>query len=628
VLIADVWWSTESVGSVAMFGGTDDRPRRRLLADQEFVELGECSVGGALSLSLSLSLLFLICYVPYICPIFLGEQLVTIVGVLALCLLVAHVLDKYKWKYLPASVAWMLIGFCLGICFLLLEDTEQSTTKGNLVFSPNLFFYALLPPIILEAGYTMKRRRFFKNMSAIMTFAVFGTLLSTFFVGIGLFELNQAGLLNLENFSIIDALLYGTVISAVDPVATLAILGREDLHVDKALYAIVFGEAVLNDAVCIGLFDTLTKFLSDEEGTSGPTYGDGITAFGWFALNAMASCVLGVVFGLALSFLMKNTNIYRNPTAEFLLVLLCAYGCYLVAEIVDISGVISIFFCGIVLAHYNWYNLSKESRFATLHGFEGLAMAAEVFVFVNIGTTCALGLDRQFSWNLDLVLYIVPLIIAARGLQVFILANLLNCSRRKKITWRMQLLMWYSGLRGAVCFALAKNIPGENTDVLVSTTLSVVAFTTIIGGGFTESVVTGLKLKQLPVGGGAGGEMGGGSTRSSRAPSVASLVQHDVDSIYSTRGDVRSHEDDDFDAEEDNAHEAVVDDIYHMDNNGKSPATQLMRREKVGLCVCVCVYACVSLMYACSFIPHSPPLLFSRITRTRTRDSATLTRGT
>lgn len=58
-------------------------------------------------------------------------------------------------------------------------------------------------------------------------------------------------LLNISTFTFIDCLLFGTLISATDPVTVLAIFS--ELHVDVNLYALMFGESVLNDAVAIVL---------------------------------------------------------------------------------------------------------------------------------------------------------------------------------------------------------------------------------------------------------------------------------------------------------------------------------------------------------------------------------------
>lgn len=58
-----------------------------------------------------------------------------------------------------------------------------------------------------------------------------------------------------KDFSFLDTLYFGAVISATDPVTILAIFS--ELHVDVNLYALVFGESVLNDAIAI----VLTRYL-------------------------------------------------------------------------------------------------------------------------------------------------------------------------------------------------------------------------------------------------------------------------------------------------------------------------------------------------------------------------------
>jgi sodium/hydrogen exchanger 8 len=57
--------------------------------------------------------------------------------------------------------------------------------------------------------------------------------------------------------------------------------------------------------------------------------------------------------------------------------------------------------------------------------------------------------------------------------------------------------MWWSGLRGAIAFALALNIPGENNPPLLTTALFLVIFTTIVCGGLTETLVRSISATHV-----------------------------------------------------------------------------------------------------------------------------------
>lgn len=66
--------------------------------------------------------------------------------------------------------------------------------------------------------------------------------------------------------TLLDCLSFGAFISATDPVTVLAIY--HDLHVDFRLFAIVFGESVMNDAVALVLFSTLEQ-MREQDATAG-----------------------------------------------------------------------------------------------------------------------------------------------------------------------------------------------------------------------------------------------------------------------------------------------------------------------------------------------------------------------
>lgn len=82
----------------------------------------------------------------------------------------------------------------------------------------------LLPIIIFDAGFGAKKARFFGNIGPIMVMALVGTTISTVFVGCSLKFLGDAGLSEID-MGWAESLTFGALISAVDPVATLAVFG-------------------------------------------------------------------------------------------------------------------------------------------------------------------------------------------------------------------------------------------------------------------------------------------------------------------------------------------------------------------------------------------------------------------
>lgn len=142
----------------------------------------------------------------------------------------------------PESCILIVIGVVIG---LLLFYTGL-TSVGPL--TPDVFFLFMLPPIVLDAGYYMPNRSFFDNLGSILTYAVLGTVWNALTIGLCLWAAGLNGLYGTP-VPLLDALLFSSIISAVDPVAVLAVF--EEIHVNDVLYILVFGESLLNDAVTV-----------------------------------------------------------------------------------------------------------------------------------------------------------------------------------------------------------------------------------------------------------------------------------------------------------------------------------------------------------------------------------------
>jgi hypothetical protein len=111
---------------------------------------------------------------------------------------------------------------------------------------PQIIFFGLLPPIILEAGFTVKHRGFFANFWNSFLLGIVGTVLSTMGVALALYWLGRSPLF-VTALSPAEAMQYGSLISAIDPIASQLVLRKS--HVPSLLPELVFGERSLNNAI-------------------------------------------------------------------------------------------------------------------------------------------------------------------------------------------------------------------------------------------------------------------------------------------------------------------------------------------------------------------------------------------
>jgi len=359
--------------------------------------------------------------------------------VLILCIFLIHFLLRYKCHYIPESLAIVFLGAAVGLFMRLLpNDQVQNVEK----FSPTAFFLVLLPPIIFESGYNLHKGNFFTNLGSILLFAIVGTTISALVVGGGVYLMGLAGLVYQLNFE--ESFAFGSLISAVDPVATLAIF--QALDVDPVLNMLVFGESILNDAVAIVLTTTIVEssFSAESGMSTTEQIANGIKSF---IVTFLGSAGIGTLIGLSSSLLLKFVDLYCNPSLEFALMLCFVYIPYALAEGIHLSGIMSILFCGICMSQYTHYNLSPVTQ-------------------ITMQQT-------------------MPLC---------------NRFRAHQITQKMMVIMWFSGLRGAIAYALSLHLEfGEDTrKVLVTTTLVVVLFTTIILGGGTMPLMKYLESRSQP----------------------------------------------------------------------------------------------------------------------------------
>ncbi|XP_035298511.1 sodium/hydrogen exchanger 5 isoform X13 [Cricetulus griseus] len=293
----------------------------------------------------------------------------------------------------------------------------------------------------------------------------------------------QAGLL--------DFLLFGSLISAVDPVAVLAVF--EEVHVNETLFIIVFGESLLNDAVTVVLYKVCNSFV--EMGSANVQATDYLKGIASLFVVSLGGAAVGLVFAFLLALTTRFTK--RVRIIEPLLVFLLAYAAYLTAEMASLSAILAVTMCGLGCKKYVEANISHKSRTAVKYTMKTLASCAETVIFMLLGISAVD--SSKWAWDSGLVLGTLFFILFFRALGVVLQTWVLNQFRLVPLDKIDQVVMSYGGLRGAVAFALVilldrTKVPAK--DYFVATTIVVVFFTVIVQGLTIKPLVKWLRVKR------------------------------------------------------------------------------------------------------------------------------------
>ncbi|XP_077447475.1 sodium/hydrogen exchanger 3.1 isoform X2 [Stigmatopora argus] len=396
--------------------------------------------------------------------------------------------NHHVTNIIPESALLICFGFILG--GMIWGADKVQTFK----LTPTVFFFYLLPQVILDAGYFMPNKLFFSNLGTILVYAIIGTCWNAASVGLSLWGCHKGGAMGDLDIGLLQYLLFGSLIAAVDPVAVLAVF--EQVHVNEVLFILVFGESLLNDGVTVVLFNVFDSFVS--LGGSQIDAAEIIKGIISFFVVAFGGSLLGMVFGLLLSLLTRCTKNIQIIEAGFIFVL--GYLSYLTAEMLSLSAILAIVFCGVSCQKYINANMDEKSVTTVRYAMKVLANGSETIIFVFLGISAV---DKElWVWNTGFILLTLLFIFVYRFIGVFLLTWIMNKFRLVPLEFIDQIIMSYGGLRGAVAYGLAVMLDQskiKEKNLMVSTTLIVVYFTVILQGITMKPLVTWLKVKRAAV---------------------------------------------------------------------------------------------------------------------------------
>jgi len=424
-----------------------------------------------------------------------------VTGSFLLVFIVGNFLHKKHVTIVSESLVIILIGSFLGL--LLQRYVRNMTIEKDALINKAVLSLLLLPIIIFESGWSLRSRNFASQLGYILLFAVFGTLISMLVVG---------GLILATSYihGIDDprtAFTYGVLISAVDPVATLATYAH--LNVDPLLNVLVFGESVINDAVAIAVFDVLNHAPSFEDhGIAGIaatiTYKGGTLLFG--------SIALGLALGTVYIYTLRFCDMSHSPALGSLFILTSCFCTYPFAEyICDLSGIITVLFCGMIMSSFATPHLTVEGRLLASFLLKQMATLADMTVFLFVGIAVVFASRNGVIFGglvcgfclLGRAAAVVPLGCLTNGIKM-IVSRHLPAEERNVISAKYMFMMWHAGLRGGIALVLTLEIgrwvEKANTAVDVvekmrNGTLVVICAFLLVFGGTTKLALTGLHIR-------------------------------------------------------------------------------------------------------------------------------------
>jgi monovalent cation:H+ antiporter, CPA1 family len=385
---------------------------------------------------------------------------------LTLLLIATSVAILVRYIQLPYTVMLVLGGLVLGVLHYLPE----------VEMSPEIVMTIFLPILLFEAAINIEYSHLKADLKSILTMAIVGIVISLLITG--------AVVHWLGGLPWIIALLFGSMIVATDPVSVLAIFKK--LGVPHRLTAIVEGESLFNDGTAIVAFQIILGIVV----TGHFSAVDGVQKF-------LLVCIGGLAVGLAIAYgaivLLEKID---DHLLELMITTVLAYGTYMVAESLHVSGVIAVVTAGIMVGNLGWERaMTATTRVAVLTFWEYASFVINSLIFLLIGLQLRVSELLHFA---PLIGIGILALFAGRIIAIYPLCWVLNRTVKARLPFKwMHILVW-GNLKGALSMALVMSLPADipyRKELLV-TIFGVVLFSLIVPGLSMNILLKWLNLTQ------------------------------------------------------------------------------------------------------------------------------------
>ena len=382
--------------------------------------------------------------------------------IIGLLLIASAVAVGARLLRLPYTVGLVLIGLALTLL-----------NPQHIQISPQIILALLVPPLVFEAAFHIRLDDLRRDLWLIVLLAVPGVILTTLMVG-GVVSWGTG-------LALPSALVFGALVAATDPVAVVALFRR--LGVPRRLQVLLEGESLFNDGTAIVMFGLMLEIAING-------HFDVVSSVTNFLTVAGGGILTGIILGMLI---LQVIGRIEDPLVETTLTTVLAFGAYLIAESLHVSGVLAVVAAGIVNGNVDPHGMSATTRVVVFNFWEYAAFIANSLIFLLIGLSIDLNALSQ-NWQAIGWAILAALLARAGSIYIFPLFG-------SEIPMKWKHVLYWGGLRGAITLALALSLPNTGSFVTVRVRLQamafgVVLFTLLVQGFSMDWLVKRLKLVQ------------------------------------------------------------------------------------------------------------------------------------
>jgi monovalent cation:H+ antiporter, CPA1 family len=406
---------------------------------------------------------------------------------------------------IPHTVLLVAIGVCIG----LLSTVPSFGFLESFHLTPEVLFYIFLPILIFESAYNISARKLAENALPITLLSIVGLLISTVAIGYGLqFALGFVGI----ELPLMIALLFGSLISATDPVAVLALF--KEFGAPRRLALVFEGESLFNDATGVALFLVMLEIvLVGFAGVS--TITAGVVNF---TIMIVAGIIFGILCGVVFAKMVQWTR--NNEQASIALTFVLAYTTFLAADFIThhvhigeqklyVSAIIATTIASIIMGNYGRPKIHPKAEEFVDKLWGQLAFIVNSVVFIMVGI---LFVDIPFASGEVLIPILLSIVVvaAARALSIYPLIGVYNAfaSARQQIPLSWQHLLSWGSLRGALAVTLVLMIPADLAipgwaltisprEFILALTIGCIFFTLFVKATTIQALMGFLRLNRM-----------------------------------------------------------------------------------------------------------------------------------